>query len=383
MSGIAFYAPMKPPDHPVPSGDRRMARLLIAALATAGYEPELACRYRSHPGRIADPEARARQARIAQVGGGLARTLARRLARSSRRPKAWFSYHLYYKAPDHLGPEVAARLEIPYFVAEASFAPKRAGGPWDDGHRSVATAVRAARAVFCINPNDRACLEPLVDDAGRLVALPPFLDHAPYRAAQGDRTRLRKATAGRFGLPLDEPWLLAVGMMRPGDKLASYRLLAAALVRLPTRRWRLIVAGDGPARGAVTAAFAEVGVADRVTMTGELPQAQVADLYAAADLMAWPAVREAYGMALLEAQAAGLPVVAGRTDGVPATVAEGRTGLLVQPGDAAAFADALAALLAAPDRRAAMGAAAMARVEDGHTVAAAAAILRRTMEPHL
>jgi hypothetical protein len=43
---IAFYAPMKPPDHPVPSGDRRMSRLLIAALGRAGHEVELASRLR-------------------------------------------------------------------------------------------------------------------------------------------------------------------------------------------------------------------------------------------------------------------------------------------------------------------------------------------------
>ena len=48
---IAFYAPMKPPDHPVPSGDRTMARLLVRALETAGHEVRLACRLRSRDPR--------------------------------------------------------------------------------------------------------------------------------------------------------------------------------------------------------------------------------------------------------------------------------------------------------------------------------------------
>jgi hypothetical protein len=85
--------------------------------------------------------------------------------------------------------------------------------------------------------------------------------------------------------------------------------------------------------------------------------------YASADLYLWPAINEAYGMAFLEAQAAGLPVVAGRTGGVPAVVADGVTGVLTPIGDAAAFAAATARLLDDPKARAQLGKAARARVE--------------------
>jgi glycosyltransferase involved in cell wall biosynthesis len=61
--------------------------------------------------------------------------------------------------------------------------------------------------------------------------------------------------------------------------------------------------------------------------------------------MVWPAINEAYGMALLEAQSAGMPVVAGRTGGVPDIVRDGVTGLLTPIGDEAAFAEAVASLL--------------------------------------
>jgi hypothetical protein len=47
---IAFYAPLKPPDHPIPSGDRRVAQLLLDALRLAGHEPVLVSRFRSHDG---------------------------------------------------------------------------------------------------------------------------------------------------------------------------------------------------------------------------------------------------------------------------------------------------------------------------------------------
>ena len=134
---IAFYAPLKPPDHPVPSGDRRMARLLVAAMEAAGHEVELANRLRSRDAE-GDED---RQSRLAKIGRARAERLLRRfVARpKSARPDLWFTYHVYYKAPDWIGPRVADGLAIPYVVAEASVANKRAGGPWNAGHEASAT----------------------------------------------------------------------------------------------------------------------------------------------------------------------------------------------------------------------------------------------------
>jgi glycosyltransferase involved in cell wall biosynthesis len=103
-----------------------------------------------------------------------------------------------------------------------------------------------------------------------------------------------------------------------------------------------------------------------------VPHAELPATYAAADLYLWPAINEAYGMAFLEAQAAGLPVVAGRTGGVPAVVADGVTGVLTPIGDAAAFADATARLLDNPEVRVQLGKAARARVRARHDERAAA-----------
>jgi len=373
---IAFYAPMKPPDHPLPSGDRTMARMLIAALEAAGHRVDVASRFRSWDGS-GDP---LRQSRLADLGTRFADRLLRRWrAHPSDAPELWFTYHLYHKAPDWLGPPIAGGLGIPYVVAEASFAAKQAHGPWAEGHRAAARAIATADRVITLNPTDVDGIRPLLAEPGRLVPLPPFVDRRPFAAARTRREVHRAALAGGCGAGADEPLLLACGMMRPGAKLASYRLLGQALQPLRHRRWRLAIAGDGPAEAHVHEALAGIGA--RCRWLGRLIESDLAAAYAACDLLVWPAIGEAWGMALLEAQAAGLPVVAGRNGGVAGVVEDGETGLLTPPGEAAAFAAAVAALLDDPPRRLRMANAAASRVERVHDLPVASRVLDAALCP--
>src|SRR5262249_40340797 len=218
---IAFYAPLKPPTHPVPSGDRRMARLLMAALGRANHRVELASRFRSRDG-TGDP---ARQRALADLGAHLARRLVRQYqARAAaERPDLWFTYHLYYKAPDWLGPAISEALEIPYVVAEVPHAGKRANGPWAAAHAGAAAAIARADAIISLNPADRAGLAGIVAPRAIQVMLTPFIDGADFASASNRREEARREMASRFGLDSEKPWLLAVAMMREGDKLASFR----------------------------------------------------------------------------------------------------------------------------------------------------------------
>lgn len=338
-----------------------MGQLLLAALRSAGHDAYIASRFRSYDGR----GDRQRQARLAALGARLARRFLRRCRDAPQtRPELWFTYHLYHKAPDWLGPAIADALDIPYIIAEASDAPKQAGRPWAAGREAAASAIRRADLVIGLNPADRECVLPLLRDASRWVPLKPFVEAGRYAAAP-------RSGSGPVRL-------IAVAMMRYGDKLASYRLLGDALARQVDLSWSLEVIGDGAARTEVEAALAPLG--QRVVWCGALAPEAVASRLAAADICVWPALNEAFGMALLEAQASGLPVVAGKSGGVGEIIADGVTGLLLPPGDASAFGAAVRSLVLDRCRCAALGQAARQRVRAEHDIPAAARQLQTVID---
>lgn len=359
---IAFHAPLKPPDHPVPSGDRAMARALLGLLADLGHGIVPTGRFRSFD-RSGDA---ARQERLAALGERLAARLVRRIAAGLLpRPEAWLTYHCHHKAPDHLGPRVAAALSIPYLVVEGSVSARQARGPWAVGHAASLAALKRADLVLAMTGRDRAGLLAAGLPEASILAFPPFLDAAPYRTAAAGRPVHRTSLAAELGIDPTHPWLLAIAMMRADVKQRSYAILAEAMAALANRSWQLLVAGDGPARPAVEAAL-RAAAGGRVRFLGALSAEALPAVYAACDLFVWPAVGEAYGMALLEAQAAGLPVVAGAEGGVGEIVLDGQTGLLVAGGEPAAFAAAITGLLDAPERRRRLGEAALAKVRAHH-----------------
>ena len=356
---VLLHTPLKPPDSDVPSGDREMARGLRRLLRRLGHRVVMPPLSRVAPG-VPATEAHLALERQARRQAG--RLVARWRALPAGHPERfdlWLTYHCYYRKPDWLGPVVTRALGIPYVLVEASHAPRRAFGPSRLGHRAVERALAAADLVLTVNPRDMPGVKARLHPGARQAWLPPFIDIAPLAALARPEN--------------DPPVLLSVGMMRTRDKLASYRVLAEALRRLADRRWQAVLVGDGRERAEVEALMAPLGT--RVRFAGAQPHAALPALYGAADLYLWPAINEAYGMAFLEAQAAGLPVIAGRTGGVPAVVTDGVTGCLTPVGDAAAFAAAVARLLDDPALRREMAAAARRRVALHHDERAAARAL--------
>lgn len=348
---IALYCPMKPPDHPVASGDREFARLIARIIEGLGETPVLASRLRTWR---AEPDAATFAALEAEAAAETNRIVAG-WRDDAARPTAWITYHLYHKAPDWIGPAVTRALDIPYVVVEASRAAKRATGPWAPGFAAAERALAAADAVVAMHAEDREGLAHVVP-ADRLFGLTPFIDTTPFAAI------VRQSRPA--GTPLR---LLAAGMMRRGNKQACYRTLADALALLVDRDWHLTIAGDGEAAGDIKPLFDPA----RTTFLGAVDKARMVDVYANADLFIWPAVNEPFGLVFIEAQASGLAVVGGRARGVPEVVEDGVTGLLVKAGDANAFAGAIRELLGDDARRETFAAAARAKALSHHDIAQA------------
>jgi glycosyltransferase involved in cell wall biosynthesis len=347
---VGFYAPLKAPGHPVPSGDRAMARGLVAALGAAGHRVTLLSELRAFlgdPGDTAGLAAlrAAAEAECARIALGW---------RAGGAPDALLCYHPYYKAPDLVARPLAAAFGLPYLTAETSYSARRNLGIWAAMQAEVLAGARGAAVNLCLTARDARGLAE-ADPAIRTARLYPFVEIGPLPP------------------PAPEPGhLVTVAMMRPGDKFESFRALAAALALVPGD-WRLSVAGDGAARAEVEALFAPL--AGRVSFLGLLDAAGVAALLARGWAHVWPGVGEAFGLAYLEAQAAGLPVAAWATAGVPEVVGEGESGLLAPAGDVPALTAAVARLLADAGLRESLSQGARARVAARHGLAAAAATL--------
>ena len=371
---VAFYAPLKPPDSPVPSGDRLIGRMLWRAIEAGGHKVVLASRLRSF-----DRQGNAdRQTRIARIGAWTARRVIQRLQSSAERPDIWLTYHLYHKAPDYLGPVVARELGIPYCVAEASSSARQADGAWASGHRATANALRVANLVVSLNPKDEPGIRPLIAAAARIVTLQPFIEGQPFQSARQAHDSHRATWAAKLGLDPSVPWLIAVAMLRSGDKATSYSVLGSALERLRDRPWQLLVVGDGPARNEIEKCYAPLG--NRVRFAGQQSSEIVATLMGASDIFTWPAINEAIGMVFIEAAMAGLPMVGADRPGIVAIVQHARTGLLVPEHDSAAFADAVARLLGDANQRSAMGAAAAIHAASHNSVTVAGPLFCRQLE---
>jgi glycosyltransferase involved in cell wall biosynthesis len=355
---IAFYAPLKSPDHPIPSGDRLMARLLVAALRRAGHDVEIASELRSYSASSAagahDEAMRAAESEVARLS---------RQWSTGRAPDLWFCYHPYSKAPDLIGPHLSRLFGLAYVTAEASYSTRRNIGAWADSQVLVVEAVRQAAVNICLREKDRAGLLTVAPD-GRFDILEPFIDTAAYRDTKPS---------------LDSRRIVTVAMMRQGDKLESYRLLARALEKIEHLKWTIAIAGDGPGRPEVMAQFARLDPA-RLEWLGERQAAEMPSIYGRGAIYAWPGCGEAYGLAYLEAQAAGLPVVAQDIDGVPGVVRNGETGMLTPAGDTSAFADAIAGLLGDASLRQSMSQAARRFVFDERSFEVASARLASILE---
>jgi glycosyltransferase involved in cell wall biosynthesis len=188
----------------------------------------------------------------------------------------------------------------------------------------------------------------------RIRVVPSGVDLDRLAAPPGGRERLR----GAWGAARDDVVVLVPGAL---EERKGHAVLLAAAARLEAegeRRLRYVFCGDGSERAALVRAAAPFG--DAVRFEGF--RDDIGACLAAADVVVLPSLKEGLGVAALEGAAAARPVIASRVGGLVEAVADGTTGILVPPGDAAALAGALRRLATDAPLRARLGAAGRERV---------------------
>ena len=215
---------------------------------------------------------------------------------------------------------------------------------------------RPARRLIAISDAVRRFLERAGHDPAKLVTIRYGLDELP--AARSE------PTPAAAGIPLEAPLALAVGRLIEQKDHATL-LRAFARVRPALPQARLAILGSGPLEVETRRLVTELGLDEAVTLPG---RTDIRDWLERADVFVHTSRWEGFGIVLLEAMLAGLPVVATRVSAVPEVVVDGETGLLVEPGDDASTAEAVGALLADRARAAGLGEAGRTRAREEFSV---------------
>jgi glycosyltransferase involved in cell wall biosynthesis len=187
--------------------------------------------------------------------------------------------------------------------------------------------------------------------------------HNALDVAYGTRERdqeSRSSLRDGYGLPKDSIVIAFLGNLFRHKGL--HRVLRA-LSRVPELPWHLVVVGDGPERGSCERRLKRWGLADRGTFLGRISPPEVERMLSVVDVLTLPSTQEGMPYVILEAMAAGVPVVATAVYGIPEMVVDGETGLLVEPSDDGGLRCALVRLIEHAAERESMGVAARERFE--------------------
>lgn len=234
-----------------------------------------------------------------------------------------------------------------------------------------AAARFVARRVFAAAGWVTACSDDLLQRARRLGAAAATSEVVPYGVDArhfAPDAGARAALRARFGLA-EEPIVVAVGRM-VRKKGFTYLIDAVARLTASGRHLRLVLAGGGDLESALRAQAKANGAAPFVTFAGTLSHHEIPQLFAGADIVVVPSIRDDDGNVdglpnvVLEALVSGTPVVATPAGGIGQVVEDGQTGVLVPERDAAALAEALERLLDRPGERQALGQRARVHVAD-------------------
>ena len=254
--------------------------------------------------------------------------------------------HTHLVHADFYGAMASRRLGIP-FVSTRHSNDRYLLGPFRYVDRAFATGVSR---IIAISHAVRSFLIRSGLPAGRIETVHYGLDDLPEARSE--------KSPPEAGIPSGAPLVLAVGRLtEQKDHATALRAFAEARQRSPEAV--LAILGIGPLESEIRQLVEELGIGDAVFLPGRL---EIADWLEAADLLLHSSVWEGFGMVLLEAMLARLPIAATRVSAVPEVVADGETGLLVESGDWRGLGQAVSRLLTEPTISTRMGAAGYHRV---------------------
>jgi glycosyltransferase involved in cell wall biosynthesis len=207
--------------------------------------------------------------------------------------------------------------------------------------RAIRRAARRAAAVICVSATTAERLSSLVEVAGRLFVAPHGVDHERFTPTEPGPGSDAAALAAA-GVDPTRPYVCCVGTLEPRKGLGA---LVAAFDRLAAARpdLCLVLAGQRGWGDDVPRALATARHADRVIVTGYLPDATVPALLRQARAVAYPALEEGYGLPAVEALACGAPLVT--TANTAMAELAGGAAVLVEPGRPGDLAEAIASVL--------------------------------------
>jgi glycosyltransferase involved in cell wall biosynthesis len=351
---------------PLMTGAQRAMLEIFRHVDRSRYELHVACQ---HPGPMSDELARLGIA--CHFVPSLRRPIhpwhdsraARELERLFKQ-RRFDLVHTHTSKPGILARLAARRAGVPWVIHHVHTFAFHDHTPWLGRQlypRLEKWAGRYCDLVLFVNHEERelAVRQKLLP-AAKCLTIHNGIDLSLYNDAQ--RGQSRDAFRQRYGIADDESLILFMGRLDDQKQPMILPAIAQALlVRAGGKRWRLVIAGAGPWEKPLQAACAELQASGRVVFAGW--QSEPHHAFHAADLLVQPSLWEGLPLTLVEAHAAGLPVVASNIRGHREVITR-QTGVLCAPQNPASYADALAALVANQLQRARMGQAAKARARE-------------------
>ena len=288
---------------------------------------------------------------------GLTREFGEQLARLASRPGRGFDIiHAHYWLSGMAAQAVASDLGVPFVqsfhtlgaMKNQRLAPGQRAEPARRLSGEQFLALRARAVVTGSSVEATTLIDEMGADAERIWVVPPGVDVAMFRPERADEAEER--VRGEWGIGPGRPILVVVGRVQPlKGQLLAVRALAE-LHRL--RGWApvLLIAGsatpgDDGYLSALRRLASELGVSDSVRFVGALSREQLAEVLAVATITLIPSFSETFGLVALESAASGTPVIGYRDTGLVESIADGRSGKLLDSREPSVWAESIQALL--------------------------------------